>query len=314
MHKIRNIAIMGAGLMGHGIAQIFAQKGFSVILYDLSAKILESALKNVTSNLQTFAEVGFEDASKIHVIVDRISTTTKIEEAVSNADFVIEAVPEDLGLKRKLFTEIDRESPKHAILASNTSMLAISDFGSDVYRKDKLIITHWFNPPHIIPVVEVVRSKYTSDDTENETVALLNSIGKEPIKIGKEMPGFIINRIQTAMFREVLSLLDQGVVSVEDLDKAIKGSFGLRLSVIGVLETMDMAGLDLMLKGTKHLYGFIESSTNPQKMLKEKIDRGELGIKSGKGFYSYPAASGYVDHVTKQRDLKLLKIIKALSF
>lgn len=312
--EAKSIAVVGAGLMGHGIAQVFAQNGFHVIICDVNDRILETALENIKRNLLTFVEAGLEDVTKINAILDRVRTKVRIEEAVSNSDFIIEAAPEDMELKRRLFAEIDRHCPKHAIIASNTSMLPISEFGSDVTRKEKLIITHWFNPPHIIPVIEVVRSRYTSDDTTMDTMSLLKRIGKSPIKIEREIQGFFINRIQTAMFREVLSLLEEGIVSVEDCDRAIKGSFGLRLGVIGVLETMDMAGLDLMYKGAKHLYRLIESSVEPQDILKMKVESGELGIKSGKGFYSYSVGTDNVVSITRERDLKLLRILKTLSY
>ena len=310
-HDINQVAVIGAGLMGHGIAQAFAQKEFKVALYDLTDLILEKSLKKIESNLSIFAELGLIERQTVRETLSRIEVNTDLKNAVEKADFVIEAVPEDLELKRKVFKEIDRNTHDHTILASNTSMLQISEFGSEVLKKDKLIITHWFNPPYIVPVVEIVMGKETSESTYQNTYTLLRNIGKEPIKVLKEIPGFLINRIQTAMFREVLSLLEKGVASAEDIDKAIKGSFGMRLSVIGVLETMDMAGLDLMYKGTKHLFNFIESSTEPPKILKEKVEKGELGIKTGKGFFAYDDIGG--SQKTQHRDKKLLKILKVLS-
>jgi 3-hydroxybutyryl-CoA dehydrogenase len=308
------IAVVGAGLMGHGIAQAFAQKGFRVVLYDLSAEILQKALRNVEANLTTFVALGLEKESAVTEILSRIDRTTELKDAVSGADFVTEAAPEDLELKRRLLKEIDRHAPDHAVLSSNTSMLPISQFGSDVRRKDRLIITHWFNPPHIVPVVEIVRAHETSDETFQHTVHLLEKIGKQPVRVMKEIPGFLVNRIQAAMFREVLSLLEHGVASVADLDRAVKGSFGLRLGVIGVLETMDMAGLDLMYKGTAHLYKFIESSIEAQDVLRAKVERGELGLKTGKGFYTYTAGTEDDAELKKmQRDVKLLSLLKALG-
>ena len=307
---INHVAVIGAGLMGHGIAQAFAQKGFRITLYDLSDHILEESLKKIESNLSVFAELGLIEQQTIQETFSRIEINTDLKDTVKKADFVIEAVPEDLELKRKVFKDIDRNTPDHTILASNTSMLQISEFGSEVLKKDKLIITHWFNPPYIVPVVEIVMGQKTSENTYQNTHSLLKKIGKKPIKVQKEIPGFLINRIQTAMFREVLSLLEKGIASAEDIDEAIKGSFGLRLSVIGVLETMDMAGLDLMFKGTKYLFNFIENSTEPPKILKEKVEKGELGIKTGKGFFTYGDAIS--SQKTQYRDKKLLKILKEL--
>lgn len=301
--------------MGHGIAQTFAQKGYLVSVYDLNKDILDQAFHNIKSNLDTFVEVGLENEVRVGEILSHLTMTTELDHAVGDADFVIEAAPEDLDLKRDLFKDIDKYTPDHTILASNTSMLPISEFGSQAVKKDKLIITHWFNPPHIVPVVEVVLGNETSEETFQRTFQVLNKIGKQPVRVLKEIPGFLVNRIQTAMFREVLSLLEQKVASPEDLDNAVRGSFGFRLGVVGVLETMDMAGLDLMYKGTKHLYKFIDNSVEPQSVLKEKIDKGELGLKTGKGFFSYGSgpSSEQSDLKLKKRDKKLLEILKALA-
>ena len=315
MKDVKQIAVVGAGLMGHGIAQAFAQKGYSVSVYDLNDSILDQAFHNIKSNLNTFVEVGVENEVRVGEILSNLTMTTELDHAVGEADFVIEAAPEDLNLKRGLFKNIDKYTPDHTILASNTSMLPISEFGSQAVKKNKLIITHWFNPPHIVPLVEIVSGKDTSEETFKITFQLLTKIGKQPVKVMNEIPGFLVNRIQTAMFREVLSLLEQNVASPEDLDKAVRGSFGFRLGVIGVLETMDMAGLDLMYKGTKYLYKFIDNSVEPQRVLKEKVDKGDLGVKTGKGFFSYESGSSSdkSESSLKKRDKKLLEILKVLA-
>ena len=315
MKHLSNISVVGAGLMGHGIAQAFAQKKHNVTLYDLSERILEQALNQIASDLETFVEEDILEKQDIADILSRINLTTDLHHAASGADLVIEAAPEDLDLKTDLFTKMDRYAPDHTILASNTSMLPISRFGSQVSRKEKLIITHWFNPPAIVPVVEIVLGNETSEETVQTTFQLLKDIGKQPVRVRKEIPGFLVNRIQTAMFREVLSLLEQGVASPEDIDTAVKGSFGLRLGVIGVLETMDMAGLDLMYKGTRHLYQYIDHSTEPQRVLQEKVEQGALGVKTGKGFFSYATGDTSEGTVSKvrERDHNLLKILKALG-
>ena len=314
LKDVKKVSVVGAGLMGHGIAQAFAQKGYPVSVYDINKDILDQALINIRYNLGAFVEAGLEDESRLPQILSLLSLTTELDNAVGNADIVIEAAPEDLDLKKELFKDIDRYSPDHTILASNTSMLPISEFGSQVAKKEKLIITHWFNPPHIVPVVEIVSGDCTSKDTFDTTFRLLCEIGKQPVRVLKELPGFLVNRIQTAMFREVLSLLEKNVASAEDIDKAVKGSFGFRLGVIGILETMDMAGLDLMYKAAKHLYKFIDNSTKPQSVLKDKVDEGKLGIKTGGGFFLYEreGALGQGKVKTKNRDMKLLEFLKVV--
>lgn len=314
MIEIKQVAVVGAGLMGHGIAQSFAQKGYPVTLYDLNHYILEKALSHIRSNLETFVEVGLEEAENIEKVLSQICASNNLQESVKEAHLVIEAAPEDLKLKMDLFEKFDRYCFKEAILASNTSTLPISEIGKNVKRKERLVITHWFNPPHIIPVVEVVPGEKTSTEVFEMTFRLLRRIGKKPIKILKEIPGFLINRIQTAMFREILSLLEQGVAVPEDIDEGVKGSFGFRLAVMGPLQTIDMGGLDLIQKGMKYLYPFIDRSVDIQNILREKVERGELGLKTGKGFFQYDDQKGLaLSRHSKERDKKLLYLLKALS-
>lgn len=314
MPELKNITVVGAGLMGHGIAQAFAQKGLPVTLYDLSEDLLAKALASINENLGTFVEMGLETPEGAAQALERIGTTTSLPLALQEADFVTEAAPEVLDLKQELFAQMDRHAPEHAILASNTSMLSISRFGSEVRDQGRLVITHWFNPPHIVPVVEVVMGQGTSEQTKEAALGLLSRIGKTPVLVNKEIPGFLVNRIQTAMFREVLSLLEMGVASAEDIDRAISGSFGLRLSVQGVLKTMDLAGLDLMLKGCSYLFGHIAGGTEAPEILRQKVARGELGAKTGQGFFSYGETAPRAADAPpgKARDKALLTILKAL--
>jgi len=313
LDKIQEIAVIGCGLMGHGIAQTFAQKGYSVTMYDTHHSILEKAISQVRSNLDTFIEAGLETEESIKEVLSNIRISLEFRSAVKQAHFVIEAAPEDLTLKVNLFAEMDQYAHEDAILASNTSTLPISQIGKKVIRKERLIITHWFNPPHIIPVVEVVRGEATSQEVFEISYRLLEKIGKRPIKILKEIPGFLINRVQTAMFREILSFLEQGVAEPEDIDAGITGSFGLRLAVLGPLETSDMGGLDLYFKGMNYLYPFLDTSSKVQKILEEKIERGELGLKTGKGFFQYDQKEALVlSQESKARDKKLLNLLKAI--
>jgi 3-hydroxybutyryl-CoA dehydrogenase len=314
LSEIKQIAVVGAGLMGHGIAQSFAQKAYSVTLYDLNDSILERALSQIRSNLETFVEVGLETKANIEKVLSQIQVSIDLQEAVKEAHLVIEAVPEDLTLKRNLFEELDRYCLKDAILASNTSTLPVSEIGQKVKGKERLVITHWFNPPHIIPTVEVVPGEKTSVEVIEMTLGLLKKIGKRPIRILKEIPGFLINRIQTAMFREILSLLELDVATPEDIDAGVRESFGFRLAVIGPLQTMDMGGLDLIHKGMKYLYPFIDRSVEVQKILSEKIERGALGLKTGGGFFQYEQKEALaLSRPSKERDKKLLYLLNTLS-
>ncbi len=296
--------------MGHGIAQVFARGGCFVTLCDNNENVLRSAKENVRSNLELCVEMGLENEMVVDTVLARIKTTKNLREAVREAEFITEAVFEDLSLKKEIFKKIDALTNEYVIMASNTSGLSITEIGKVITKSDRLLITHWFNPPHLIPVVEVVKIKSTTEEVFNLTFNFLKQMGKEPVQVLKEVPGFLVNRIQTAMFREIMSLLEAGVASAEDLDKAVQGSFGLRLAAVGPLATVDLAGVDLWYKGAENLYPDFDVSQEPQKLLTEMVEKGFYGIKSGKGFFDYPTDSKA--RIIKDRDIRLLKLIKSL--
>jgi 3-hydroxyacyl-CoA dehydrogenase len=309
--EIRNAAVIGAGLMGHGIAQVFALGGCEVVLHDIDQAFLTKAIKKIRSNLWVLSEARWVGRTSAERALKRISTTTDLEEAAAQADFVIEAVPEDLELKRRIFERLDAATPEHAILASNTSTLKITDIGGHLRKADRVVTTHWFNPPYLVPVVEIVRGEKTSAETVERTSSFLKKMGKEPIRVLKEVPGFLINRIQTAMFREVLSLLEMGVAEPAEIDRAVMGSFGLRLPILGPLKTVDLGGLDLWYKGMKYLYPFFDNSQEPQRVIRDKVEAGCFGRKTGKGFFEY--TSGTVgSREERERDRKMIKLLALL--
>jgi 3-hydroxybutyryl-CoA dehydrogenase len=307
----KRVAVIGAGLMGHGIAQVCAMHGCEVRLYDVDQKVLESARSRILVNLQLFAEAGLIDASSIDEVCSRVKATLNLEEAVAVAQFVVEAAPENMDLKTEIFKRMGKAAPMEAILASNTSTLSITEMAKYVENKARTIITHWFNPPYLVPVVEVVKGQATSDETVQKTIDFLKAIGKEPVMVLKEVPGFLVNRIQTAMFREVLALLEAGVAEPEEIDRAVRGSFGMRLPIIGPLKTVDLAGLDLMYKGMGYLYPFLDASKELQKVLRDKVDAGHLGKKTGKGFFEYETGPGR-GLEEQERDRKMIQLLKML--
>jgi 3-hydroxybutyryl-CoA dehydrogenase len=256
-------------------------------------------------------DTGFEDDTAVDRILSRIETTGNLREAVQGVDFVTEAVFEDLNLKREVFKEIDAATDDHVILASNTSGLNISEAGKGIRKRDRLLITHWFNPPHLIPVVEVLKTEATTDKALEWTLSFLKEMGKEPVHILKQVPGFLVNRIQTAMFREVIGLLEAGVATAENIDRAVSGSFGLRLAAIGPLATVDLAGVHLWFQGATNLYPLFDDSKKPQKTLAEMVEKGFLGKKTGKGFFDYQAGSAKGNE-EEIRDKKLLGILDVL--
>jgi len=309
MGNIKKVAVIGGGVMGHGIAQVFAQRGYNVALYDIDDAILQKALSLIEFNLDTFIKHGLTTKEAKQQAISRIEATTHLAEAVKQADFVTEAVPEILELKRQVFQNIEELCSIHTIIASNTSGLKITEIGSQCTRHENLVITHWFNPAPIIPVVEVVKGPKTSKATFDSTFYLMEKLGKKPVKIVKEVHGFIANRIQFAMFREALALLEAGVGSAEDIDMAVKGSFGFRLPTIGPFESADLGGLDVWLEVSKNLFPKIDCSTESS-FLREKVSQGKLGAKSGEGFYKYD--KGLVSTKITERDKQFLQRLKHL--
>ena len=281
------IAIIGAGLMGHGIAQIFAVHGFGVSLLDVNDEVLARAVENVRANLTLLAKNGIGKAEDIEPSIGRITTTPDLKKAVSGASFVVEAVAEQLDLKQKLFQEMDILCPPDAILATNTSVISITEIAARARGKSRIVGTHFWNPPYLIPLVEVVPGEETAPRVVDATYDLLKSVGKHPVKVKKDVPGFVGNRLQHALWREAISIVDQGIADAATVDEVIKNSFGIRLPVLGPMETADMVGLDLTLQIHNYILKHIERSTEPAPILRQKVEKGELGFKTGRGFQEW---------------------------
>jgi 3-hydroxybutyryl-CoA dehydrogenase len=284
MPNSKNIAVVGAGLMGHGIAQIFASQGHRVHLLDVSDELLAKAIENIRANLTLMAQSGIGSTEDIEPAIGRIKVTQDLEEAASGAHFVIEAVPEKLDLKQKLFQELDSICSLSSILATNTSVISITEIAAKAARTDRIVGTHFWNPPYLIPLVEVIKGQATSPRVVDLTVDLLRSVGKYPVKVKKDVPGFVGNRLQHALWREAISIVDKGIADPETVDEVIKKGFGIRLPVLGPLENADMVGLDLTMAIHDYILKHLESSPEPAPILREKVKRGELGFKTGQGF------------------------------
>jgi len=308
VEDVKRVGVVGAGTMGHGIAQVFAQAGYPVALMSRRETTLRQALEGVKLNLMRFAEHKLVQEEEIEAILSRIESSVNLEKAMSDVDFVVEAVPEDMEAKKEVFQSLDSICPEHAILASNTSGLSITKIGSATRRPEKVVGTHFWNPPHIMPLVEVVKGASTSDETFQTTFELMERAGKVPAKVLKDIPGFIGNRIQHAMWREVFSLLDKEVATAEDIDKVVKLTFGARLPIIGPLETADLNGVDLTLKVQSYLLKYIDRSTEPAEILKKMVEKGNFGIKTGKGFYTWTKEKS--EKAIARRDDKLIKLLK----
>ena len=307
LDDIKKIGVVGSGLMGHGIALSFAVGGYPVVMNDLNDEILKKAVAAIRSDLETFAEEGIISESEIGEVLSRITTTSDIAELARGVDYVVEAVAEKVDVKIDVFNKLDKFCPPHTILVSNTSSLTLGSFTTDVKRKDKVAITHYFNPPHIVPCVEVVKGAGTSDETIDITYALLEKVKKLPVKINKELPGYLVNRIQLAMLREVWALKEQGVASARDIDRAVKGSFGFRLSSCGPLTTFDFVDPALLCEVASNLFPVIDDRHTPPQWLKEvsKPAEGKPG-----GILGYTREE--LNELAKKRDKEFLHRLKVL--
>jgi len=310
VNEIRNVTIVGAGTMGHSLAQVFAHGGYKVWLNDINEGILSKARSLVASNLKTLTDLGFLEKGQEAPILGRIQTTTKIEEAGKAADLVIEAIVEDEAAKKEIFSKLDKVCPPTAILASNTSHMDIFKI-VETSRPKKVLITHWFAPPHIVPLVEIVRGPKTSQETVDTVKVLLLNLGKKPIVITKFLPGFIANRLQSALGNEVFHLLDNGYATAEDIDTATKASFALRMPILGLVKRMDFTGLDLIQKVRRNATYKVPAQRMESKSVDTLVEQGKLGVKTGSGFYEYGGRS--TEEIMKERDIKLLKLREFLK-
>jgi 3-hydroxybutyryl-CoA dehydrogenase len=275
MAKARS-AVVGAGLMGHGIAQVFALAGHEVAITDTVMQNLDTAKSRIGENLHDLGE----DAS----VVVRVHPCIDLAEAVHEADYVVEAVSENLPLKQKLFAEIERHVRLDTILASNTSVIPITSIMEGLKKRDRALGTHWWNPPFLVPLVEVIETKWTSPQTVAWTMELHAAAGKKPAHVKKDVPGFIGNRLQHALWREAISLVERGICDAETVDAVVKASFGRRLAVLGPIENADMVGTDLTLAIHETVLPAIESRRKPSPYLQRLVADGKLGFKSGEGF------------------------------
>jgi 3-hydroxybutyryl-CoA dehydrogenase len=270
------IAVIGAGLMGHGIAQVFALAGHDVTITDSVAASLDSAKARISINLK---DLGDDAAA-----VERVQPHADLKDAVRDADYVVEAVLEDLPVKQKLFAEIERHVRPDTILASNTSVIPITKIMSGLQRRERALGTHWWNPPYLVPLVEVIGTQWSSRAAIDFTMRLHREAGKTPVHVKKDVPGFVGNRLQHALWRECISLVQNGICDAETVDTVIKASFGRRLAVLGPLENADLVGTDLTLAIHRTVLPDLDRTPGPSPYLERLVAEGKLGMKSGEGF------------------------------
>jgi len=282
--EIKKICILGAGIMGRGIAQVCAQSGFDVALADIKGEFLESGLSKVRKFLQGSVERKRITQEEAEAVLSRISTTTSLKEAAEEADLVMEAITENLDIKKETFSQLDNICPEHTIFTSNTSYQSITELATVTKRQDKFLGIHWFNPPQIMRGIEVVRTEKASQETVDTITSLSRRLGKEPA-VCQDSPGFIANRLLQAWRGEGLRLYDDNVASFQDIDTALKAAYSFRM---GPFELADLAGIDIVMAGNETMYSELKSDVfKPPRCLITKIRSDELGRKAGKGFYQY---------------------------
>lgn len=303
------VTVLGAGTMGHGIAQLYAQAGYDVFLYDIKAEFLTNAVERISTNLDMLIQEGVIGEKEKESALSRIFTTTILEEAVKDTSFVTEAASENLEIKFSLFKQLEELIEDDTVIASNTSTFSLRQLSEGIQKNDRLIITHFFNPAQIVPLVEVVKGPDTAQEIIDRTVEVLKSIGKKPVVLKKDIPGLIANRLQAALVREAFYLLDEGIASAEDIDSAITDGPGFRWSFIGPLETADFGGLDIWKSVVENLAPVLSKEVKIPAFVEEKVQSGKLGTKTGSGLFTY-GDHEEVQQKIKQRDENFVRLAK----
>lgn len=307
---IRKIGVLGAGTMGHGIAESFAMYGYEVSLYDIDAGVLAESKILIEQELEMLAAESFISNEEIPAILDRIHPFTDLKLAVEDRDYVIESAPEDIRLKQNLFKQLDALCPPHTVLASNTSSLALDEMMALVSegRRQRMMVSHMFNPAHLIPLVELSHFGNMPEEVFKTVEDLYTAIKKQPVKVLRDIPGLVANRIMQAVAREIFSLIEQGVAEPGDIDRALKFGPAFRYATTGQLEVSDFGGLDLWCLVGDRLLKVMDNSQGANALLRRKVSEGKLGVKSGEGFYKYDP-----DQVTEIRKRFMTKLIRQLK-
>ncbi|MFH1489838.1 MAG: 3-hydroxyacyl-CoA dehydrogenase family protein [Pseudomonadota bacterium] len=310
--KIEKATVVGAGIMGHGVAQLLAQNGIRVDLVDINPEYLERARGLIRDNLDFMVKLGELVPDAVEGILNRINVGTDLTACLPGAGYVLEAVSENFDLKRRVWSRLSQDAPADCILASNTSSYDINELAEGVKGQERIVGTHWFHPPQITPCVEVIPGDGASAENIQWTVDFLESLGKVPT-VCKSAPGFVANRIQMAMAREAIALVEEGLATPQEVDRVVKTSFGFRLGAYGPFEIMDQAGADTYLSVFEYLFSKLpRDHFRPPPLLQKQVAAGRLGLKSSQGFYDYgPDAA---DAIRRDRDRKFysrLNLVKS---
>jgi len=309
--EIERTAVIGSGTMGAGLVQILAQAGCHVYLVGRSEPSMARCLGRVRDGLLARERSGLLAAEEVDRILARVEATTSLERAAADVQFALETVVEDLAVKQRIFADLDRLAPRDALLATNTSGLSVGDIAERTAHPERVLGSHFFYPPAVVPLVEVGYGRQTSDETIDTAVAFWSRCGKEPVVCRKDMKGFLVNRLQAALTREAISLVANGVAGPRDVDRALRLGFGLRIPLTGILEQRDWGGLDVHMAASTSIYPTLEDCREPLPYVVEKVARGETGAKAGKGFYDWSGKD--VESLRRRRQEQMLRLVLALQ-
>jgi len=305
------VAVIGAGIMGPGIAEVCAEAGLEVVLQSRSRDNLDAALDRIRKNQRDLVAAGLLTEAAATGALARLRLTQDLAEAVTGAAFVSENIPEDLALKQAFIRNLSRLARPDAILASNTSGLSISAIAASADRPERVVGFHWLNPPHLTLPVEITRGAKTSEETMRATVALAQRIGRRPFRVERDTPGFLWNRLQMALVREAVHIVEQGVATPEDVDEAMRWGLALRWTAVGPFQIMDLAGLTTFRAVASYVYPDLSSASKPHALLEDLIARGHTGARAGKGFHEY--GPGAHEALIRARDARLIALRRAMA-
>lgn len=305
---MEKLSIIGCGTMGHSISLAAAWAGMEVKVSGMNEEDIRRANQGLDNKLNVMTENGLFDEAEAKGIRARITLVTSLQEAVQDATFIIEAIPEVIEMKHKLYKELEQLVGENVVIASNTSGFTPTSLAAASTHPGRFIVTHFWNPGHLIPLVEVVKGKQTDQDTIDRSMTLIKLMNKQPILIHKEIPGFIGNRLQYALFREAQLLLDEGVATKEDIDAAVTYSIGRRLPITGPLMTADMGGLDVFSAISNYLFEDLSTAKKSGNVLTSLVEEGKLGDKSGEGFYTWDEATS--KKINAEREQTLIHFLK----